>query len=62
MPARLGQIAQTGDYNGDGKSDILWTDGTGNVAAWFMNGPTILQGYAFGNVGTKWSVQSLGAD
>ena len=31
-------IAETGDYNGDGKSDILWIDNTGNVGVWFMNG------------------------
>jgi hypothetical protein len=25
-------------FNGDGKSDILWRDTSGNVAVWFMNG------------------------
>ena len=55
-------IAQTGDYDGDGKSDILWLDTSGNVGVWFMDGTTFLQGFAFGNVGANWSVQSLGAD
>jgi hypothetical protein len=30
-------IAGTGDFNGDGKSDILWRDGSNNVGLWFMN-------------------------
>ncbi len=29
---------RTGDHNGDGKSDILWTDTSGDVEVWFMNG------------------------
>ena len=55
-------IAATGDYNGDGKSDILWTDNTGNVGAWFMNGTTMSSTFIYGNVGTTWAVQSLNAD
>jgi len=34
-------IAETGDFDGNGKADILWIDGTGNVAIWFMTGATI---------------------
>jgi WD40 repeat protein len=32
------QIVGTGDFNGDGKTDILWRDNGGNVAIWEMNG------------------------
>ena len=31
-------VAQTGDYNSAGKSDILWRDTSGNTAIWFMSG------------------------
>jgi hypothetical protein len=55
-------IAQTGDYNGDGKSDILWVDSTGDVGAWFMNGATISSNTIYGNVGTAWTVQSTNAE
>ena len=55
-------IVQTGDYNGDTKSDILWVDTLGNVAAWFMNGATVSSVATYGNVGTAWSVQSLNAE
>src|SRR5258707_9163954 len=35
-------IVGTGDFNGDGKWDILWRDTGGNVAIWEMNGTTVL--------------------
>jgi len=55
-------IVQTGDYNGDGKSDILWMDGSGNVAVWFMNGATIASIAGIGNVGTSRTVQAQNAE
>ncbi len=55
-------MAQVGDYNGDGKSDILWIDTSGNLTLWFMNGATISSNAGLGNVGTTWTVQSLNAE
>ena len=55
-------VAQTGDYNSDGRSDILWLDSSGNAALWFMNGGTIVSTAALGNFGTSWTVQSLNAE
>jgi hypothetical protein len=55
-------IAQTGDYNGDGMSDIAWIDGSGNVAIWFMNSTTVASTAAVGNVGTSWQLQALNAE
>jgi hypothetical protein len=34
-------LALTGDFNGDGKSDLLWRDNLGNTSIWFMNGTTV---------------------
>ena len=35
-------IAGTGDFNGDGKSDIVWQNtSTGQRLIWIMNGTTI---------------------
>ena len=45
-------IVETGDFNGDGMSDILWIDGSGNVAIWFMNGATVASTAGLGSVGT----------
>ncbi|MBV9374041.1 MAG: VCBS repeat-containing protein, partial [Alphaproteobacteria bacterium] len=52
-------IVQTGDYNGDGFSDILWEDDTGNLKAWFMQGTTVAKTQILGKIGLKWTVQSL---
>jgi hypothetical protein len=49
---RAWSIKQTADCDGDGKSDIPWEDGSGNVAVWFMNGGTIASTAGLGNVGT----------
>jgi FG-GAP-like repeat len=56
-------IVGTGDFNGDGSSDILWQDTSGNVAIWEMNGTTILnQATSFvANVpGGTWSIVGSG--
>jgi len=42
------KVADVGDYNQDGKSDILWRHATtGQNAIWFMNGTTVLPGSAY---------------
>jgi hypothetical protein len=57
-------IQLTGDFNGDGMSDVLWQDMSGNVAIWEMNGTTILNASSsfVGNVPGQWSIQHLAAD
>ena len=35
-------VVGTGDFNGDGKSDILWRNTNGTVAIWEMNGGQVL--------------------
>jgi hypothetical protein len=37
------QIQGVGDFNSDGKPDILWRDqgSTGHIAVWFMDGTTM---------------------
>jgi len=56
------QVAETGDFNGDGNCDILWIDGSGNVAIWFMNGSAIASTVGLGSVGTTWTVQTTNVE
>jgi len=46
-----------GDFNGDGKADILWRHTSGVLALWFMNGTTIIGGGGVGTVPTDWHIQ-----
>ena len=47
---------ETHDFNGDGKSDILWRDSSGNVASWLMSGATISSNTLVASVPTTWSI------
>jgi hypothetical protein len=55
-------VVDIGDYNGDGRSDILWRDSVGNLAIWFMNGAQVESTAALGNVPLIWSVQSVNSE
>jgi hypothetical protein len=55
-------IVQVGDYNGDGKSDMLLMDTSGDVAMWLMSGTTVIQPLAVANVGNTWTVQNVNAN
>ena len=52
-------VAGTGDFNADGKGDILWHDTSGNLKIWFMNGFAISE-VPITNVPTIWSVAGVG--
>jgi len=53
-------IQGTGDFNGDGNSDILWRNSNGDVVTWFMNGPTIASSTDLGVIPASWTVQGTG--
>ena len=55
-------VAQTGDFNGDGKADILWHDSTGDTAIWEMFAGTVTANLYVSNVPTAWSIQSKHGD
>ena len=50
----------TGDFNGDGMSDIVWRDTSGNTSIWLMNGATVSSAGGLGNVPTTWSIAQTG--
>jgi hypothetical protein len=53
-PGTAWKVAGVGDFNGDGRSDILWRNDDGTVAEWQMNGATPLSTTILGNPGTAW--------
>ncbi len=46
----------THDFNGDGKSDIVWRDTSGNAAVWLMNGAQVMQSGGVGAAPTVWTI------
>ena len=52
------QIKGTGDFNGDGKSDITWQHDNGTPAVWLMDGTNATVVGAFGpfNPGATWDM------
>ncbi len=59
-------VAAIGDFNGDGRRDILWRNNDGTLAEWFMNGSTvsssslILSGGLPLKPDASWSVAGVG--
>ena len=61
-PGPSWQIKATGDFNGDGKSDILWQNNDGTPAIWLMNGINRVSNSAAGpfNPGPTWHIKATG--
>jgi hypothetical protein len=57
-PGPSWQVKGTGDYNEDGKSDILWQNSDGAPAIWLMDGMSTVGIGAAGsfNPGAAWHV------
>jgi hypothetical protein len=48
------------DFNGDGKSDILWRNDAGPMSIWDMNGGNLLASNPLGSVPAAWKVAGTG--
>ena len=46
----------TGDFNGDGRSDILFQNSSGEVDIWSINGTTVISSASIANPGPTWHV------
>ena len=54
-------IAGTGDFNGDGKADIIWQNTvTGQRLIWIMNGTTLQYAVSLPTEPTDWSIAGSG--
>jgi hypothetical protein len=60
-PGPSWQEVGTGDFNGDGHSDILWQNTNGQVAIWEMNGTNVIGMAVVGaNPGPSWQEVGTG--
>jgi hypothetical protein len=53
-------VAGTGDFNGDGTSDIVWRDTSGSASIWLMNGAAVTAATGLGSAPTTWSIVETG--
>jgi hypothetical protein len=54
-------LSYSGDFNADGKQDILWRNlQTGELRIWYMNGPSILSNDGIATVGLDWQIVGIG--
>jgi hypothetical protein len=50
-----------GDFDGNGSADLLWTNNSGQVAIWEMNGPNLQGcGVSAGQMGAEWHIAGIG--
>ena len=57
------KIAGTGDFNGDGKSDILWRNDDGSTNIWLMDGANVLSAgpiSQYPTVDNSWKISGTG--
>jgi LmbE family N-acetylglucosaminyl deacetylase len=57
------QIVGSGDFNRDGRRDLLWRHADGRLAVWLMNGLTLVSGTALSPsavADTNWKVRGVG--
>jgi serralysin len=56
-----GAVLQTGDFNGDGTTDILWEQGNHQVSQWLMQANGIMSQTALGSTGSgEWDAIATG--
>jgi hypothetical protein len=55
-PGPTWHVIGSGDFNGDGKADILWQNNDGSPSVWEMNGSLVVGWGALPNPGPTWHV------
>ena len=57
-PGAGSHVVGTGDYNGDGRADILFQSDTGQISQWLMNGSQVGSANLLGATGADLHVKA----
>jgi hypothetical protein len=49
-------LAETGNFNGDGNSDLLWRNDNGALGIWELNGNNVIATLGLGTVSADWHI------
>jgi hypothetical protein len=55
-PGPSWHVMGVGDYNNDGRSDILFQSSSGEVAIWELNGTSVIGAGSLGNPDPTWHI------
>jgi hypothetical protein len=56
-------VAQTGDFNGDGRSDVLWYNtSSGQLVEWLLSSSSVIGGGSPGSAASPWQIQGMNSD
>ena len=59
-PVLTNFISHSGDFNGDGKENVLWRNAqTGDIRIWYMDGATIAADDYVGTVSLDWKIVAI---
>jgi hypothetical protein len=53
-------VAGVGDFNNDGKADILWREDNGAIAVWLLDNFVVLDGQIVGAAPAGWTIHGAG--
>ncbi len=56
-PGPSWHVIGSGDYNGDGYSDIRFQNSSGEADIWELNGTTVIANGSLGNPGPRWHLE-----
>ncbi len=54
------QYQDSGDFNSDGRADVLWRNSSGQTVLWSMNGATIATNQTVATIGNDWHNEGVG--
>src|SRR5205807_10012366 len=56
----LNTLSRASDFNGDGNSDLVWQNNSGEAYVWELSGTSTIASGSLGNPGANWRIKDTG--